>query len=39
LAWHAEEESNYARQQVMSLTKAKGRVSATPYLRDQGVLF
>ena len=39
LAWHAEKESHYARQQVLSLTKAKGRVSATPYLKDQGVLF
>jgi hypothetical protein len=39
LAWHAEEESHYARQQVLLLAKAQGRVPATPYLKDQGVLF
>jgi hypothetical protein len=39
LASHAREECHYARQQVLVHTKAQGRVSATPYLKDQGVLF
>jgi hypothetical protein len=39
LASHAREECHYARQQVLLHTKAQGRVSATPYLKDQGVLF
>ncbi|NDA33185.1 MAG: hypothetical protein EBZ04_13240 [Betaproteobacteria bacterium] len=39
LADHAKEESLFARQQVLVHTKALGRVSSTPYLREQGVLF
>ncbi|NBT83225.1 MAG: hypothetical protein EBT56_16865 [Betaproteobacteria bacterium] len=39
LADHAREESLFARQQVLVHTKALGRVSSTPYLKEQGVLF
>jgi hypothetical protein len=39
LAPHAREGCHYVRQQVLLHTKAQGRVSATPYLKGQGLLF
>jgi len=39
LAAHSQEESLYARQQVILCTGSTGRVSVEPSLRHQGVLF